>query len=231
MSILLRDIEVSTDDAVEKPTIIEKLILKHAMRSFGRRGYSATTLRSVASEANVTAPMVSYYFKSKENLYLRVAEIVMKSMESEVAQALEPSLGFQEAVAAIVRANMQLVERSPSAVEFMLSLLYGPQEGQPAPDIESMYAGTRRLLLQTFERGIASGELVPRPGVDAEFLAEQLGSLILDVVTQRFRADRFIERYPERREAMENRKRARSIEASLDIFFHGVGELLASENT
>ena len=230
MNTLLSDIEVAAADAQEGPTIIEKLILKHAMRSFGRRGYSATTLRSVASEANVTAPMVSYYFKSKENLYLRVAEIVMESMEAEVAKALEPSPSFREAVTAIVRANIQLVERSPSAVEFMLSLLYGPQERQPAPDIERMYAGTRRHLLETFERGIASGELVPRPGVDAEFLAEQLGSLIHDFVSQRFRADRIIERHPERREAVEARMRARSIDVSLDIFFHGVGEL-ATDNS
>ena len=69
----------------EEHSSVERLILKHAMRCFGRRGYAATTLRGIAAEVNVTAPLVSYYFKSKENLYSKVAEIVMGSLESEVA--------------------------------------------------------------------------------------------------------------------------------------------------
>ena len=37
-----------------------------------------------------TAPLVSYYFKSKENLFVNVAEIVMASLNDEVARVLRP---------------------------------------------------------------------------------------------------------------------------------------------
>ena len=88
----------------------------------------------------------------------------MESLEHEVARALETSRPFYESIVAIVQAHVELVERSPAAVEFMFSMMYGPQEGQPAPDLETLYAGTRQRIFSVFERGIALGELKPRPG-------------------------------------------------------------------
>lgn len=222
---LLQDIESAEPGPAEKHSAIERLILKHAMRSFGRRGYAATTLRGIAAEASVTAPLVSYYFKTKENLFLRVAEIVMECLEHEVARALETPRPFYESVVAIVQAHVDLVERSPAAVEFMFSLMYGPQEGQPEPDLETMYAGTHQQILAVFERGIASGELVPRPGVTASFLTEQLGNLTHAYASCRFKAARLIERHPERREEIERRIGGMSLDVALEHFFFGAGDV------
>ncbi len=118
---------------------------------------------------------------------------------------------------AIVQAHVDLVERSPAAVEFMFSMLYGPQEGQPSPDLETMYAGTRQRMLGVFERGIASGELKPRPGLTVSFLVEQLGNLTHSYASCRFKAARLIERYPEQREQIEcgiERCRSRSLSST-----------------
>lgn len=228
---LLQEIESAEPGAVEAHSAIERLILKHAMRSFGRRGYAATTLRGIASEASVSAPLVSYYFKSKENLFLKVAEIVMQSLEAELAHALETPRPFYESIVAIVQAHVDLVERSPAAVEFMFSMMYGPQEGQPTPDLETMYSGTHHRMLSVFERGIASGELDPRPGVTASFLVEQLGNLTHSHASCRFKAARRIERHPERREQIECGIAAMSIDVALEHFFFGAGDVPALKKT
>jgi AcrR family transcriptional regulator len=224
---LLQEIESAEPSDIQDHSAVERLILKHAMRSFGRRGYAATTLRAVASEASVSAPLVSYYFKSKENLFLEVAEIVMRSLEAEVARALETPRPFYESVVAIVQAHVDLVERSPAAVEFMFSMLYGPQEGQPSPDLETMYAGTRQRIVAVFERGIASGELEPRAGMSVSFLVEQLGNLTHSHASCRFKAARLIELYPERRGQIECGIGAMSLETALEHFFFGAGDVPA----
>lgn len=224
---LLQEIESAESGLAEEHSAIERLILKHAMRSFGRRGYAATTLRGIASEAAVTAPLVSYYFKTKENLFLRVAEIVMESLEHEVARALETPRPFYESILAVVQAHVDLVERSPAAVEFMFSMLYGPQEGQPAPDLETLYAGTQQRILAVFERGITSGELEPRPGLTPSFLVEQLGNLTHSHASCRFKAARLIERHPEKREEIECRIGAMSLDVALEHFFFGAGDVPA----
>lgn len=223
---LLQEIEAS-EPPPEEHSAIERRILKHAMRSFGRRGYAATTLRAIAGDAKVTAPMVSYYFKTKERLFLNIAEIVMSSLAAEVGRAVDRELPFHESIEAIVKAHLDLVERTPAALEFMLSLLYGPQEGQPVPDIEAMYSQTRRMMVKAFERGIDSGEFRPRPGVTVRFLVEQLGSIIHDDAIRRFRADQCIRQNPERRAEVERHCRETSIEIALDHFFFGAGDVPA----
>jgi len=224
---LLQAIESAEISAGDETSAIEKLILKHAMRSFGRRGYAATTLRGIAADAHVTAPLVSYYFKSKENLFLRVAEIVMASLEAEVAAGLELRGPFHESIAAVVDAHVGLMERCPAAVEFMFSMLYGPQEGQPLPDLDSMYAGTAGRIFEVFERGIADGELIPRPGITTEFLVEQLGNLIHSYASERFKLARLLRRHPERRAELERRLESASIDVALQHFFFGAGDVPA----
>ena len=221
---LLDDIESAR---LEERSANERVILRSAMRSFARKGYAATTLRSVAAQAGVTAPMVSYYFKSKENLYLSIAKIVMASVETEVARALETPNNFREAVEAIARAHVELVDRSPSAVQFMLAMLYGPQEGHPEPDLDRMYAATGRMIAETFDRGIRSGELKLRAGVTVPFLVDHFASLIHDSVLRRFRRERLLERYPDRREEIEARLGESSLELALEHFFFGAGEVPA----
>ena len=90
-----------------------------------------------------------------------------------------------------------------------------------------MYAGTRQRIFAVFERGIASGELKPRPGVTASFLVEQLGNLTHTHASSRFKAARLIERYPERREETERRIGAMSLDVAIEHFFFGAGDVPA----
>lgn len=227
---LLEQIESAAHPLPEEHSAAEKVILKHAMRSFGKRGYAATTLRGIAAEAGVTAPLVAYYFKSKEALFHRVAEIVMASLESEVSAAAA-ARGFLDAIRALARAHVELAERSPAAVEFMFSLLYGPQEGQPAPDVESMYRKTRATMAEVFERGIRSGEFRPRAGMTVGFLVEQLGSLFHDHVSRKFRIARLMERVPEKQMEMSERCGEWSLDLALEQFFLGAGDVRGLERT
>src|SRR5262249_39621855 len=65
----------------------EQRILQHALHSFATRGYAATGLRAIAADAQLTAPMVNYYFKTKEALYQRVGAMVMDGLVAAVTAA------------------------------------------------------------------------------------------------------------------------------------------------
>jgi len=222
---LLQEIEHADRGTPDEPNAIEKLILKHAMRSFARRGYAATTLRGIASEVGVTAPLVSYYFKSKENLFVNVAEIVMKSLAAEVEEALETPRSFYGSVVAIVEAHVGILDKCPAAVEFMFSLMYGPQEGQPVLDISGMWSDTRERIAGVFDRAVTAGELVPREGVSQGFLVEQLGNLIHTHVSFRFNTSRLVASQPERRDELERCSKEMSLDVALQHFFFGAGDV------
>jgi AcrR family transcriptional regulator len=56
-------------------------ILDAARRSFGARGYQATTFRLVAEEAAVDPALVVHYFGSKENLFVAALEFPIRPSE------------------------------------------------------------------------------------------------------------------------------------------------------
>ncbi|MEM6368571.1 MAG: helix-turn-helix domain-containing protein [Myxococcota bacterium] len=62
-------------------------ILRAARRCFSERGYAGTSLRWVAKHAEVTQPLVSHYFGSKEGLFDAVIqESVAEYVEAQSAQ-------------------------------------------------------------------------------------------------------------------------------------------------
>jgi AcrR family transcriptional regulator len=49
-------------------------ILASARRLFSERGYGATTLRAIAADADVTSPLVLYFFGSKAHLFVEAVQ-------------------------------------------------------------------------------------------------------------------------------------------------------------
>ncbi|MBR3179068.1 MAG: TetR family transcriptional regulator [Clostridia bacterium] len=54
-------------------------ILDAALDLFGKIGYAATTVRMIATQADVSLSAIPYYFESKENLYLHVVQKATKA--------------------------------------------------------------------------------------------------------------------------------------------------------
>lgn len=55
-------------------------ILLAARRSFGARGYDATSLRSIAKQADVDPALLVHYFGTKEALFVAALEVTMSPM-------------------------------------------------------------------------------------------------------------------------------------------------------
>lgn len=85
-------------------------ILETALRLFRERGYDGTTMRSIASEADVSLGSAYYYFKSKE--YLIQAYYGRSHAEHLVAcvEALETETSFRQRLREVVRAKIQTSE-------------------------------------------------------------------------------------------------------------------------
>ena len=172
-----------------KHSLNERLILKYAMRHFSRCGYSGCSIRTIARDAGVAAPMINYYFDSKEKLYLKVCEIVMASLNTVVQEAAEAHTGLVDSLKGIMNAVSDLWEHSPDAMSFIFGMVYGPTEGRPVPDLTQMFAVSMQSVKNVFERAVASGELVLRDGITISFLAFQFFGLASHYLLTRFRAN------------------------------------------
>ena len=69
------------------PAVRERL-LNVALQLFAQKGFESTSIREIASAAQVTKPTIYYYFKSKEGLYLELLDHLCGSIENAVMLSL-----------------------------------------------------------------------------------------------------------------------------------------------
>ena len=168
----------------------EQRILQHALHSFAVRGYAATGLRAIAADAQLTAPMVNYYFKTKEALYQRVGAMVMDGLVATVAAACPEGGTLAQVLTGNLLGHLQFGAAHPEAVRFLFGLLYGPEEGRPVLDMTG-YAAALARIQKCFDRAIRSGAFVLSAGVTRADAFELYQGLVMSLVMHDAKAPKF----------------------------------------
>jgi TetR/AcrR family transcriptional regulator len=81
------------------------VILRNARRTFGKRGFEATSVREIARDSGVDAALVAHHFGSKESLWIAVVE--------QIADQMAPMI---DETAALHASSMSARARVESAV-------------------------------------------------------------------------------------------------------------------
>jgi AcrR family transcriptional regulator len=186
----LRKVPPPESDPADAASVNEQRILKHALHSFATRGYAATGLRTIAAEAQLTAPMVNYYFKTKEALYQRVGAMVMDGLVAAVAAACPDDGTLAQVLTGNLFGHLQFGVAQPEAVRFLFGLLYGPEEGRPGFDMTG-YTAVEARIRHRFERAFRSGELVLHAGVTRGDALELYQGLVMSLVMHDAKAPKF----------------------------------------
>ena len=80
-----------------------------ARRAFGARGYDATSLRSIAAEADVDPGLLIHYFGTKDGVFRAALEITIRP--DQLFAGLE-DLGNREVAEHIVRRYLTMLDRA-----------------------------------------------------------------------------------------------------------------------
>ncbi len=70
----------------------EQEILLAAEKLFAEKGFKGATTSLIAAEAGVTHAMLHYYFRTKEQIFLRVCDSYMEEVRSELRPIMEPAV-------------------------------------------------------------------------------------------------------------------------------------------
>ncbi len=74
---------------IERPNpAVRDRLLKVALQLFAQKGFESTSIREIASAAEVTKPTIYYYFKNKEGLYLELLDQLCATIENTVMLSL-----------------------------------------------------------------------------------------------------------------------------------------------
>lgn len=152
----------ATTETLLPPSDARERLLEAALDHFARCGYAASSVREICLAAGVTRPVLYYYFKSKEGLYLHLMEESCKQFESTVVDLGSFSGSVRCRVIHFCQGVFDLSIQLLPLVKMMYSIYYGAPQGAPAFNLDQYYDRMLQVITGLIEEGIAQGEL--RPG-------------------------------------------------------------------
>jgi AcrR family transcriptional regulator len=157
----------------------EKAILEAAAAVFADRGFRTARVADVAERAGVGKGTVYEYFRSKEDLFLRLFDWYTNEAFASMRGELERPSG--SAVDALRRSGETLLASCremlpfyPLTMEFWSASTAPEFKGRLVDEFRTLYRRFRSALAGAIRAGIAQGEIVPQ--VDAEGVAAVLVS-------------------------------------------------------
>lgn len=166
----------------------ERAILEAAERVFARRGYEATKMTDVASEAGLGKATLYDSFADKESLFFAVLDrMVAAHMRAVHGRLGEVKGGAVARLAALIRAAAEDLDRAPAQAALWIELWAASVRPDLSPAFQAhqrvVLHGFRALVGEILREGQRSGEIRPELGPDA--LAAAVVSSLEGMLLQR----------------------------------------------
>ncbi|GAY18145.1 TetR/AcrR family transcriptional regulator [Mycobacterium sp. shizuoka-1] len=146
-------------------------ILEATMRCVAAVGYSRTTIREIAREANMTSGSLYHYFPNKAELVKATFDEVATIAVPRLEQAADRNLTTVDRLMAVLDESVQVMRDYPLAVAFDRAIrAESPQHLQLAETSDTRFVALRNLIRDILAQGADTGEL--GRGVDVASAAD-----------------------------------------------------------
>jgi len=137
---------------------VRQRLLEGAAELFTQKGYAATTVREIVAAAGVTKPVLYYYFRNKEGIYLELMREAFAKMDDLVAISLEDQGSPAQKLITFSNRAYSLFMENIKAVRVMYAIYYGPHQGAPFFDFDAYHLKFLEAIRRLIEEGIRKGE-------------------------------------------------------------------------
>lgn len=152
------------------PPETRQRLLDVALDLFSRKGYAATSVRELVEAAGVTKPVLYYYFKSKEGLYLSLVGSAIADFTKAAAQLRQKPGGIRERVRNYCLALFDIFKARLAVARLIFSIYYGPPQGAPFYDFDAIFSGMLEDIRGMVDDGVSAGEMHAKDAEDASWL-------------------------------------------------------------
>ena len=150
-------------------------VLETAIGIFAEKGYAGTSVREIAEQAGVSKPMLYYYFKSKEGLFLAILEMAEDLQKHLLAEVLDSHGNVLDRLLMLYRRVYEEVEAHRSLYKMIHGLIFGPPQGTPNYDFTRYHRHMLCAIRKIYQKGIAQDEV--RKSAD-----DEVALLVLSVI-------------------------------------------------
>jgi AcrR family transcriptional regulator len=138
-------------------------ILRAAAQVFAERGYQAATVDAIAEYAGIAKGTVYLYFRSKQELFLRVCDDYIAAIERIGKQAIERSsttaaAQIQQSIHTLLAMSAETRDLFPLILEFWSASASPHRHARVAASFRGAYSKFRRLIADEIRKGQQAGE-------------------------------------------------------------------------
>src|SRR5438105_7601691 len=136
-------------------------IMDAAIKVFAERGFHTATVAEIARAAGVADGTIYLYFKSKDDLLLRLFDEKMTDLLAEARAALASEPSAPEKLRRFIQLHLSLVERNPELASVLIVELRQSAQFLKAADRNKLAAYVD-LIAEVVRAGQENGELTAR---------------------------------------------------------------------
>jgi len=98
-------------------------IIQAATGLFLEKGYERTSVREIASRANINLALMNYYFRSKEILFETIVNLLIGKTSGVLKKILDSDLNLEEKIWQYICKYIDMLIQNPLLVSFILAVL------------------------------------------------------------------------------------------------------------
>lgn len=152
-----------------EPVPSRDLILDAAEDLFATKGFAATTIKQIATAANVNSALLYYYFEDKATLYREAIRRILSTFTGQGLDLLDHPASPSEAVRTLVRFQSAFLGSRPHLPRLIARELAGHETAHAIPLFGEVLARLFKRLCEIIREGQRRGEF--RGDLTPEFAA------------------------------------------------------------
>ena len=133
-------------------------LLAAATDLFTQKGYAATTVREIVGAAGVTKPVLYYYFRNKEGIYLELMREAFSRLDELIAGTAGDRGSATQKLLRLCDRTYTLFMENVKVARVMYSIYYGPHQGAPFFDFDAYHLKFQEAVRGLIHEGIRNGE-------------------------------------------------------------------------
>lgn len=142
----------------ETPADARDRLFAAALDQFTRCGYAATSVRELCEAAGVTKPVLYYYFKSKEGLYLEIMNGIGQLYDQRVGELCCSGGSIRQRLIHFLTGMFDGARENLPVIKLAYMIYFGPPQGAPPVDFNRFFDQTLALVESLITEGIENGE-------------------------------------------------------------------------
>lgn len=141
---------------------------------FAEKGYAGTSVREIVEQAGVSKPVLYYYFKSKEGLFLAILDLAENLQQQLLSEVLRSEGDVLDRLLMLYRRIYTGISERRSLFKMIHGLIFGPPQGAPDYDFTRYHRHMINAIGKIYTGGLLRGEVRKAPAEEFAFLVLSL---------------------------------------------------------